>query len=231
MGKLIITDSSGNTQEYPLSKERVTIGRHVDNDIALADKAVSGHHAQIITILRDSFLEDLNSTNGTQVNNKAVSKHPLAHGDLITIGRNHLQYEGEVPSQEFDRTVVLKPGQSLFGSSAPAEPERDHSSVARPGTSTPPAAPKIQPGRLLVTSGPNEGRELELSKPMTTIGKAGVQVVAITRRNDGYYIVHVSGQEAGRPRVNGNDIDVHARRLQDNDRIEVSGTTMTFLLG
>ena len=84
MGKLIVTDGSGMTQEYALDKERVTIGRHPDNDISLNDKAVSGHHAIIITILQDSFLEDLDSTNGTQVNTKQIAKHPLVNGDVIS---------------------------------------------------------------------------------------------------------------------------------------------------
>jgi len=93
MAKLIITDAEGATREFPLDKERVSIGRHPDNDISLNDKAVSGRHAVIITILRDSFLEDLNSTNGTQVNGKQIAKHPLSNGDTVSIGRNTLKYQ------------------------------------------------------------------------------------------------------------------------------------------
>ena len=73
MGKLIVTEADGKSRELALDKERVTIGRHADNDIALNDKAVSGHHAVVITILSDSFLEDLDSTNGTLVNGKQVA--------------------------------------------------------------------------------------------------------------------------------------------------------------
>ncbi|HEX4872576.1 MAG TPA: FHA domain-containing protein, partial [Nevskiaceae bacterium] len=113
MGKLIVTDSSGATKEHPLDKERVTIGRLADNDIALNDKAVSGHHAVVITILQDSFLEDLDSTNGTSVNGKQIAKHPLSHGDVISIGRNTLKYVGEAKGDEddFEKTMIIRPGQ------------------------------------------------------------------------------------------------------------------------
>ncbi|WP_091531160.1 FHA domain-containing protein [Fontimonas thermophila] len=232
MGKLIVTDSSGRSQEYVLDKERVTIGRHPDNDICLNDKAVSGHHAVVITILQDSFLEDLDSTNGTQVNGKPIAKHPLTHGDVITIGRNTLKFEGEKGADDdFEKTMILKPGQ--FGAAFDAQVNK----AAAPAVGSAPAAnPAAAPGRpplgkLRVTSGANAGKELELSKALTTIGKPGVQVAAITRRADGYYIVHVGGDGGGqRPLVNGQPIDVQARKLNHNDTVELVGTKMVFIL-
>ena len=220
----------------PLTKERVTIGRHADNDIPLNDKAVSGHHAVVITILQDSFLEDLDSTNGTQVNGKQVAKHPLSHGDVISIGRNTLKYEGEAGGgdDDFEKTMILKPSQlgAAFESQvnkATAAPVSGGSPAAAPMASGAPTKPML--GKLRVSSGPNMGKELELSKALTTIGKPGVQVAAITRRADGYYIVHVGGQGGGsRPLVNGAEIDTQARKLNNNDSIELAGTKMTFLL-
>lgn len=233
MSKLIVTDGSGTTKEYPLDKERVTIGRHADNDIPLNDKAVSGHHAVIITILQDSFLEDLDSTNGTNVNGKQVAKHPLSNGDVISIGRNTLKYEGEAGGGEddFEKTMILKPGQ--FGAAFDSQVSKAVQAPApMPAPAAPAAAAKPVMGKLRVASGPNAGKELELSKALTTIGKPGVQVAAITRRADGYYIVHVGGSQAGagKPRVNGAEIDNQARKLNANDRIDLAGTTMTFLL-
>jgi pSer/pThr/pTyr-binding forkhead associated (FHA) protein len=242
MGKLIVTDSTGQTKEYPLNKERVTIGRHADNDIALNDKAVSGHHAVVITILQDSFLEDLDSTNGTQVNGKQIAKHPLSHNDLISVGRNTLRYEGEGQGadDDFERTMILKPGQ--FGAAFDAQVSKAATSAPAPGA-PPAAAPStaaapslgntMKPvlGKLRVASGPNQGKELELSKALTTIGKPGVQVAAITRRADGYYIVHVGGQSgSGKPLVNGQPIDAQARKLNHNDVVELAGTQMSFLI-
>lgn len=241
MGKLVVTDSSGKHSEVPLTKERVTVGRHADNDIPLNDKAVSGHHAVVITILQDSFLEDLDSTNGTQVNGKQVAKHPLSHGDVISIGRNTLKYEGEAggADDDFEKTMILKPSQlgAAFESqvnkaaAAPAAPgPAGGSQMSPPPASGAPSKPML--GKLRVASGPNMGKELELSKALTTIGKPGVQVAAITRRADGYYIVHVGGQGGGgsRPLVNGGEIDAQARKLNPNDVIELAGTKMTFLL-
>ena len=234
MGKLIVTDSSGQNSEVELTKERVTIGRHADNDITLADKAVSGHHAVVITILQDSFLEDLDSTNGTQVNGKAIAKHPLSHGDVISIGHNTLRYEGDAGADDdFERTMILKPGQ--FGAAFDAQVSKvADAPAATPAAARPApaaAAAKPQLGKLRVSSGPNAGKELELSKALTTIGKPGVQVAAVTRRADGYYIVHVGGDAGSqRPLVNGQPIDTQARKLNHNDTVELVGTKMTFLL-
>lgn len=225
MAKLIVTDGTGATREVPLTKERVTIGRSPDNDIALNDKAVSGHHAVVITILQDSFLEDLDSTNGTQVNGKQVAKHPLSNGDVISIGRNTLKYQGEAKGEEddFEKTMIIRPGQ--MGAAFEASVNK-----AAPAPAAPPPTPMV--GKLRVASGPNSGKELVLTKALTTLGKPGEQVAAITRRADGYYIVHVGGQGGGtkRPVVNGKEIDVQAVKLSANDSIELAGTRMNFLL-
>lgn len=257
MGKLIITDSNGNTSEVALSKERTTIGRNANNDIVLNDKAVSGKHAAIVTILEDSFLEDLKSTNGTQVNGEPITKYPLAHGDVISMGRNSLRYLSQEDRQDSnpDKTLVLRPEQKQQ-----PPPDLDKTMVLRTGQmgaradSTNPAARPPGPmltqaeqtaastgsfgavgkpllAKLRVSSGANLGKEMELTKALTTIGQPGVQVAAITRRADGYYIVHVGGGGGGRrPIVNGVEIDTQARKLVDRDRIELAGTTMEFVL-
>ena len=82
----------GTTLDIPLARERTTIGRRADNDICLPNLAVSGEHAVVVTILADSFLEDLNSTNGTLVNGNPVGKHFLRDRDQIDIGRHKLVY-------------------------------------------------------------------------------------------------------------------------------------------
>ena len=229
MGKLIVTNANGETSDFELSKERVTVGRHNDNDICLNDKAVSGHHAVIITILQDSFLEDLDSTNGTQVNGKQIAKHPLSNGDVIAIGRNTLKYEGEGggDEDEFEKTMILRPSQ--LGAALDESVKKADSAPAAPRPA-PDAKPMI--GKLKVASGPSAGKELQLTKALTPLGKPGVQVAAITRRADGYYIVHVGGQSGGtrRPVVNGAQIDVQARKLSNGDEIELAGTKMTFLM-
>jgi len=231
MAKLIITDAEGVSRDFPLTKERITIGRHPDNDISLNDKAVSGRHAVVITILHDSFLEDLNSTNGTLVNGKQVAKHPLANGDTVSIGRNTLKYQSEAAASEeddFEKTMVLRPGQ--FG--AAFESQVNKATAATPGQEAAHAGGKPLVGKLRVASGPNTGKELELTKALTTIGRPGVQVAAITRRADGYYIVHVGSSSGGQhPMVNGQEIDAQARKLSNGDIIDLVGTKMSFMLG
>lgn len=235
MSKLIVTDSSGINSEFVLSRERTTIGRHANNDIVLNDKAVSGKHAAIVTVGEDLILEDLKSTNGTQVNGEAITRYPLMHGDVISLGRVSIKYlSQEEPDAGLDRTQVLRPGQS----GAPPEAGNARISPAFDQTvadmglgSVAIGAGKPLLGKLRVSSGSNQGKEMELTKALTTIGKPGVQVAAITRRADGYYIVHVGGGSGPRrPIVNGVEIDTQARKLADRDRIELAGTAMEFVL-
>jgi pSer/pThr/pTyr-binding forkhead associated (FHA) protein len=211
--------------EYNMSRERYTIGRLPDNDIRIDNPAVSGHHALIINILNDSFLEDLNSTNGTYVNGKIIKKHALQHGDVVTVGHHALRFvdgESDEPADEFEKTMVIKPNEaaSLLGSAAATAP-----------AASPAIGGVLQKAKLQVLSGQFAGRELELVKTLTTLGRPGVQVAAITRRSDGYYIVHVeSGREGDYPLVNGAPIGPQARRLQDNDVVQLAGVKMGFFL-
>ncbi|MHB8404186.1 MAG: FHA domain-containing protein [Gammaproteobacteria bacterium] len=234
MGKLILTLDGQELAQYELEKERYTLGRLSDNDIHIDNMAVSGHHALILNILKDSFLEDLNSTNGTYVNGKLIKKHALQDSDVITIGRHQLKYlsgRGKEGEDEFERTMVIKPGTS----SLPGAPSLDsvNRAIAQSGAGTTPvgeatktALPK---GKLQVLSGGFAGKELELTKALTTLGRPGVQVAAITRRADGFYVVHVeSGQGQGFPTVNGREIGAEARKLGDNDVIELAGVKMGF---
>ena len=115
MARLILSVDGQVLAEYNMTKERYTIGRLPDNDVRIDNAAVSGHHGLVINILNDSFLEDLNSTNGTYVNGKLIKKHALQHGDVITIGHHHLRFvDSQVESteqDEFERTMVIGPGQ------------------------------------------------------------------------------------------------------------------------
>ncbi|MEJ7670826.1 MAG: FHA domain-containing protein [Casimicrobiaceae bacterium] len=112
MGKLVLFLGDGTTLDILLRKERVTIGRRADNDVCLPHPAVSGEHAAVVTILSDSFLEDLGSTNGTLVNGIRVVKHFLRDHDLVDIGRQRLVYMSdeeanvELPVPEIERNQV-----------------------------------------------------------------------------------------------------------------------------
>jgi len=111
MARLILSLDNQVLAEYNMTKERYTIGRLPDNDVRIDNPAVSGHHSLVINILNDSFLEDLNSTNGTYVNGKLIKKHALQHGDVITIGHHQLRFsEEQLPAteqDEFEKTMVI----------------------------------------------------------------------------------------------------------------------------
>jgi pSer/pThr/pTyr-binding forkhead associated (FHA) protein len=226
MARLVLSLDGQLLAEYNMSRERYTIGRLPDNDIRIDNPAVSGHHALIINILNDSFLEDLNSTNGTYVNGKIVKKHALQHSDVITVGHHALRFvdgESDEPEDEFEKTMVIRPREAagLLGTALPVAP-----------ASAPAVASVLPRAKLQVLSGQFAGRELELVKTLTTLGRPGVQVAAITRRADGFYIVHVeSGREGDFPLVNGSPIGPQARRLNDNDVIQLAGVKMGFFAG
>jgi pSer/pThr/pTyr-binding forkhead associated (FHA) protein len=287
MARLILSLDSQVLAEYNMSKERYTIGRLPDNDVRIDNPAVSGHHSLIINILNDSFLEDLNSTNGTYVNGKLIKKHALQHGDVITIGHHQLRFAdqqiGDSEQDEFEKTMVIPASQQDAGKLARAEEaaaaaaaveaaSADPPSAARSRTDvkvdmpqmksdTPVAASRPEPAahvatvvpeppahvatsagihpsnapnalplaKLQVLSGAFAGRELELTKALTTLGRPGVQVAAITRRAEGYYVVHVeSGKEGDYPLVNGQPIGAQARKLTDNDVLQLAGVKMGF---
>lgn len=237
MARLILSLDGQVLAEYNMNKERYTIGRLPDNDIRIDNPAVSGHHSLIINILNDSFLEDLNSTNGTYVNGKLIKKHALQHGDVVTAGHHQLRFvEDDEQQDEFEKTMVIQP------SARPVDKLRaanDAVETAAPNAGTTAIRRGItegqvamKPAKLQVLSGAFAGRELELSKALTTLGRPGVQVAAITRRADGYFIVHVDSEGANNfPLVNGAAIGAQARKLQDNDVIQLAGVKMGFFEG
>ena len=108
MGKLVLFLKDQSPVEIPLAKERVTIGRRADNDVCLPFPAVSGEHAAVVTILADSFLEDLGSTNGTLVNGRPIAKHFLRDRDQIDIGRQLLVYLADVEAHAEPPAAIEK---------------------------------------------------------------------------------------------------------------------------
>src|SRR5256714_3686283 len=116
MAKLILSMDGLVLKEIPLAKERTTIGRKPHNDIQIDNLAVSGEHAVIVTIMNDSFLEDLGSTNGTVVNGNPIKKHFLQNNDVIELGKYKLKFVGEAApaaagaeKADFEKTMVLRP--------------------------------------------------------------------------------------------------------------------------
>lgn len=246
--KLILSMDGVVLQEYALNKERMTIGRKAHNDIVIDNLAVSGEHAAIVTIQNDSFLEDLDSTNGVTVNGAATKKHFLQNSDVIEIGKYKLKYLNDQPTQttaaDFERTMVLRapvkpsaPKTDLGGStntntqvgmqSAIRAVQNDATSKFAATGSTPvPDKAAVQAAVVQILNGPNSGKELELVKNLTTLGKPGVQVAVLARRPHGFFITHVEGVSF--PVVNGESLGEHPRQLNDHDIIELAGIKMEF---
>lgn len=282
MAKLILSLEGSVIREIPLDKDRITIGRKPQNDIPIENLAVSGEHACIVTILNDSFLEDLGSTNGTLVNGNQVKKHILQNNDVIEIGKYKMKYVVEphggggaaAPADDFEKTMVMRaprpaaaPKPAAPAAAAPASAPAPAAAAAPPSppkpaaapaapahtaaapapapkpaapapapASAPPAAPapaakptEPQPlAALQILTGASAGKEIELTKNLTTLGKPGLQVAVITRRPQGYFITHVEG--ASFPVVNGKVLDAQARPLHDHDVIELAGVKMEFFV-
>ncbi len=231
--KMILSLDGTVLQECPLDRERITIGRKDDNDIVINNLAVSSRHAAIITIMNDSFIEDLDSTNGMLVNGEQAKKRFLQNGDLIEIGKYRLKYINErvskTTAEDFEKTMVMRG--SLQGLRKADEADSSEDTQVRL-TGAVPEEPVRQPepvrGAIQILNGPNAGRELELVKSLTTLGKPGVQVAVLTRRPQGYFITHVEG--GSYPSVNGQSIGTHPCALNDHDLIELVGIKMEFFL-
>lgn len=230
MAKLVLSLNGAVQGEFELDQERFTIGRKPENEIQIDNLAVSGKHSMIITILDDSFLEDLGSTNGTYVNGKLVKKHALKNGDVIAIGKHELKYLNENASDdgddEFEKTMIIKPG-SASAAVAAAKAAEDAGAAAAPQAGAPASGMPL--GRLTVLNGPIAGKELELTKALVTLGKPGTQVAVISRRPQGYFLTHIESS-GGFPVVNGAEIDAKAYQLKDSDIIELAGIKMEFSL-
>jgi pSer/pThr/pTyr-binding forkhead associated (FHA) protein len=283
MAKLILSLEGSVIREIPLDKDRITIGRKAQNDIPIENLAVSGEHACIVTILNDSFLEDLGSTNGTLVNGNQVKKHILQNNDVIEIGKYKMKYVVEAagsgggaaaPADDFEKTMVMraparapaapKPAPAPAAAPPPAAPKpaapppapappppASKPAAPAPAAAPPPApkpaapapaaappapapAPAAKPAEpqplaaLQILTGTSAGKEIELTKNLTTLGKPGLQVAVITRRPQGYFITHVEG--ANYPVVNGKVLDAQARPLNDHDVVELAGVKMEFFV-
>lgn len=234
--KLILSLEGSVISEHELNKESISVGRRPDNDIPIDNLAVSGKHCQIITILNDSFLEDLNSTNGTYVNGTMVKKHALKNGDIISIGKHQIKYENKASQaveSEFEKTMIIRPDAlGLPANEDAAASAKVNESVAQMEREvSPDAASNTAKAKLQIINGANAGKELALTKALTTIGKPGTQVAAITKRPQGFFIIHVDGGEDNTtPVINGASIGTQSHPLTGDDIIEVAGIKLQFIV-
>jgi pSer/pThr/pTyr-binding forkhead associated (FHA) protein len=224
MPKMIVSIDGVVIKEVQLTKDRTTLGRRPYNDIVIDNLAVSGEHAVLQMSGNEVYLEDLNSTNGTYVNGKAVKKQLLQNNDTVEIGKYKIKYLNEAAGPSFEKTMIIKAGAVL----PPAAP-----APAAAGAPANAAAQAADLGMLpvkatiKVLSGAAAGREVPLVKVVTTIGKPGVAVAAITRRPQGFVVAHVEG--GNKPTLNGAAIGAEPVTLKNGDLLELAGTQMQFV--
>ena len=217
MGKLVVSLDGVVIKEVQITKDKTTLGRRPYNDIVIDNLAVSGEHAVLQMVGADVFIEDLNSTNGTYINGKAIKKQLLTHNDTVEIGKYKIKYLVD-ESGDYEKTMIMRPGATA---SPPA--------FAPSGSAPLSAAPLMsaQPAVIKVLNGAAAGREVALTKVVTTVGKPGVQVASITKRPNGYAFAHVEG--GTRPSVNGVPLVGDSVPLRNGDVIELAGTQMQFI--
>ena len=224
MGKLVVSLDGVVIKEVQITKDKTTLGRRPYNDIVIDNLAVSGEHAVLQMVGGDVFIEDLNSTNGTYINGKAIKKQLLTHNDTVEIGKYKIKYLVD-ESGDYEKTMIMRPGGAQPGMGAPAG-AGSNSGFGALG-SAPAPAPATQPASIKVLNGAAAGREVVLTKVVTTVGKPGVQVASITKRPNGYAFAHVEG--ATKPSVNGIPLVGDSVPLRNGDVIELAGTQMQFI--
>ena len=230
MPKMIVSIDGVVIKEVQLTKDRTTLGRRPYNDIVIDNLAVSGEHAVLQMTGNEVYLEDLNSTNGTYINGKAVKKQLLANSDTIEIGKYKIKYINEVAGPTFEKTMILKPGTVM----PPPQPKAAAPAAGGAAQGAAPEASAAQAADLgqvnasiKVLSGAAAGRQVPLVKVVTTIGKPGVAVAAITKRPHGFVVAHVEG--SNKPTLNGAAIGAEPVTLKNGDLLELAGTQMQFV--
>ncbi|HMS04182.1 MAG TPA: FHA domain-containing protein [Burkholderiaceae bacterium] len=217
MPKMIVSIDGVVIKEVQIVKDRTTLGRRPYNDIVIDNLAVSGEHAVVQMAGPEIFLEDLNSTNGTYINGKAIKKQALHHNDSVEIGKYKIRFVNE-PVGDYDKTMIVRPG------AVPAAPVAAQTAAPSGFVNS---GMEMQ-ASIKVTTGPAAGREVPLTKVVTTLGKPGVGVASITRRPNGFVLAHVEGAEP--PKVNGKPVGSAPTTLSNGDMLDLAGTSMQFVV-
>ena len=228
MPKMIVSIDGVVIKEVQLTKDRTSLGRRPYNDIVIDNLAVSGEHAVLQMSGAEVYVEDLNSTNGTYVNGKAVKKQLLQNSDTVEIGKYKIKYVNETTDSGFEKTVMIKAGSANLLApvlSTAAASASASAPVLQPATVS--ASGSVLSAAIKVLSGAAAGREVSLVKVVTTIGKPGVAVAAITKRPHGFVIAHVDG--INMPSLNGALIGTEPVALKNGDVLELAGTQMQFV--
>ena len=215
MAKLILKFANEVIDHIELRQGDMKIGRRPGTDIQIDNLAVSGEHANLFTIGEDTFIQDLGSTNGTFVNNKQITKHHLRSGDTVSIGKHTLVYVADEEAssdvtEDFSKTVIISP------SSSPAPAPAAATSTGAKGV-------------IIILNGANSGKQIPLTKSVTSLGKTGKKAGSIKQTDNGFLLTPSPGSNEN-PVLNGRPVSAEGSLLKNGDVIEVSGTRIQFAL-
>jgi len=230
MARVILVFNKKVIKEYPFDKDNMTLGRNEGNDIVIDNLAVSGLHARIDKTEDTYILTDLQSTNGTFVNDKRITSHRLQHKDKIIVGKHLLfvalskEEQAKVKERELDKTMILDTARQKDLLSKQAE---------KKGMEVPIKKEKI--GVISFIDGSDQS-EIRLTKKLTKIGKAETSEIrlggllmpptaaTISRRPNGYAITTTGGKTV---KVNNQAIQ-ESHFLKDFDTIEIGSYKFQF---
>src|SRR5712691_11510608 len=203
MAKLILKFNDAVIDQIEIKPGDMAIGRRPGSDVLLDNLAVSGNHANIFTVGEDSFIQDLDSTNGTFINNKKITKHHLKNGDIILIGKHSIIYVNdkvEKSADNFAKTLIINPAASKAAAQADAQkPTVVAGADKKPAEAA--SGVDTRQGAIFILSGANSGKRIELTAPVTNLGKTGKPAGTIVRKQNSYIL---SAAKAGEiPKLNG----------------------------
>src|ERR1700740_952279 len=239
MAKLSLMFESKLVKEVPIGNRPVTIGRSPDNDLPVDNLAVSNYHARVYYEGSRLVVEDLDSLNGTFVNDLRVERATLHDGDSIWIGKHHIKVDatGDAPlPYESGRKTTAGSTHEAMGLDTKVRRDMLQQAAAM-GERTQFAAGRIKVPTIVVLSGRTDAKEYTLTNKLTTIGKSAratlqlpgwfkPQIGAqINQHDDGDYL----GPGDKVPMVNGVSIP-GPTKLDDGDLVEVSGVRLSFIV-
>jgi len=219
VSKLTLSFKGRVLRIFPLPQGATVIGSDPACPVHIDSLAVEAKHARIEVHGQDAILFDMNTTDGTFVNNEKISEHKLKDNDIIRVGKHTIQYAYEEVSQfdanESSTSIDIHPVKEKLEEEQPAESAIHHD-------------PDNKQGWLQILNGQNLGKTMSLNRSMTNLGKPGVATAVITRRHDGYFIAHLEGKKT--PMVGDNPIGEHSVKLEDGDTITIGNIKMQFYM-
>jgi len=227
MAKLILKFNDAVIEQIEIKPGDMAIGRRPGSDVLIDNLAVSGNHANIFSVGEDSFIQDLNSTNGTFVNNKKISKHHLKNGDIILIGKHSIIYindKVEASMDSFAKTVIINPAGKADLSGDAQKPNIVADADKKPAEAA--GVVDTRQGAIFILSGANSGKRIELTAPVTNLGKTGKPAGTISRNRNTYILA--AAKEGEIPKLNGKLVPAQGEELKNGDIIEVGDSRLQF---